>query len=120
MARSERTRRIETLVREHQELAVREFERVLRKLEGLEKQVCILQRIVADGEQMEFPWSHIKGDTSGHKCRQVEKALEYLKAHRTARIPKAVEATFTPDPLGYTKADGLLSYCYRIRLDGYR
>lgn len=120
MSATERNRQIEALIREHQDLAIKEFERVVRKLESLEKQVGILQRIVAEGEQMQYPWFHIKGDMNGHKCKQVEKVLEYLKAHPSINVLGAIQATFEPDSLGYNNFESLKSYCYRIKLDGYR
>jgi len=67
MKQSERLEQFVKLMAEHSDLAVREFERLSKKLDGVEAELALLKKVVAYGAQQDFPWFHIRGDESRHK-----------------------------------------------------
>ena len=119
MRAAERLALFERLVRGHSDLAVREFDRIARKLDALEDHVTILQKVVAQGAQMDFPWFHIRGDATRHKGNQVSKVWMHMKRNPECRLYPAVVATFVPDPLGYGKIEGLHSACVRYHVEDF-
>jgi len=120
MKKRERDDQVVTLIRDHADEAVVQFRRLMAKVESLEKRIGVLQVMIAEGAQMDFPWFHIKGDENGHKGKQVEKVISYLREHALASKLEAIEKTFVADPLGYDDIEGLKSYCYRNHIENYR
>ena len=119
MNAAERLAFFEKLVREHSDLAVQEFDRLSRKMDALEEHLTILQKVVAQGAQMDFPWLHIRGDVTRHKGSQVGKVWMHMKQNAGCRLHTAVVATFVPDPLGYDNIDSLHSACVRYHVEGF-
>lgn len=115
MARDNQSELITRLFRDHRDLAEREFRRVLRELESLRKEVRILREVMTDGAQMTFPWF----DLPTPKLRQVERVRECLKAHPSYTIKQACDLCYEVVPGGYTSVSGLVSYCYRNKVDKY-
>lgn len=119
MNAAERLAFFEKLIREHSDLAVQEFDRLARKMDALEDHLTILQKVVAQGAQMDFPWFHIRGDVTRHKGNQVAKVWRYMKQNPGCKLHKAVVDTFVADPLGYDNRDGLLSACVRYHVEDF-
>lgn len=116
MKQSERLEQFVKLMAEHSDLAVKEFERLSKKLDGVEAELALLKKVVAYGAQQDFPWFHIRGDESRHKGNQVAKVWMHMKQHPDCGEYPAAVATFAPDPLGYDKLPGLLSACRRLHV----
>ena len=119
MKAAERLAFFERLVREHSDLAVQEFDRISRKMDALEEHLTILQKVVAQGAQMDFPWFHIRGDVTRHKGNQVARVWMHMKQNPECRLYPAVVAPFSPDPLGYEKLEGLYSACIRYHVEDF-
>ena len=107
------------LVVENTDLAAREFERVTRKLDALEREMSVMRKVIVQGAQMDFPWFHIKGDVTRHKGAQVAKVWKYMKEHPECDEYPAIVATFVPDPLGYDNIYGLMSACRRCHVKDF-
>ena len=50
------------------------------------------------------------------KMRQVERVIDYLREHPTAKLTLACQRVFTPAEGNYATAESLQSYCYRHRI----
>ena len=110
------TSQIETLLAEHHDLAVREFKRVMSEVRALREEVKILRRIVASGEQLEFPWFKLPLP----RRKQVEAVIAYLNQHKNREIytlSRACVDTYEEIPGGYPNMESLRAYCYDIKLD---
>ena len=119
MSQGERIAYFARLISEHADLAAREFERVSRKLNEVERELSVIKKMIALGAQMDFPWFHIKGDVTRHKGAQVGKVWKHMKEHPECDEYPAVVATFVPDPLGYDNIAGLLSACRRCHVKDF-
>ena len=112
--KQEQYEKIATLIREHGDLAANEFQRLLREVGSMRREIHMLRQIIAMGDQhMFFPWFKL----SPVRSRMVEKVLEYLRRHRGVTIPRACQATFELVPGGYPNAASLSAYCYSIKLE---
>ena len=78
----------------------------------MEREIRILHQIVAKTEQTEFPWFSLPSA----KMRQVERVIDYLREHPTAKLTLACQRVFTPAEGNYATAESLQSYCYRHRI----
>ena len=119
MKHDERIAFFSKLISEHADLAAREFERVSRKLNEVEKELSVIKRMITDGAQMDFPWFHIRGDVTRHKGAQVGKVWKYMKEHPECDEYPAIVATFVPDPKGYDNISGLMSACRRCHVKDF-
>ena len=115
---ADRNRQIEELIHEHQDLAIREFRRVVKELVSLRKEVKILREIAAEGAQQTFPWFRLPAP----KMKQVELVLACLNEHKTYNISQAVHSIFNKIRMqgGYETELALKAYCYSIKLDIFR
>lgn len=107
---------IESLIREHNDLAVREFKRLLGEVGALKDEVKILRRIVNSGAQLEFPWFKLPLP----RRRQVEAVVAYLQEHPNREVftlLRACSDTFKEVEGGYPNARSLAAYCYDIKLE---
>lgn len=107
---------IRRLVEEHHDLAVREFRRMAAELAALHDEIKILRKVIASGEQMEFPWFKLPQA----RRRQVELVIAYLKDHANREVytlSRACADTFVEVPGGYPSISALRAYCYGIKLD---
>ena len=112
MKQSVRTKSIETLIKEHNDLAVREFHRLVRHVESLEQQVSTLREIVRHGEQQYFPWF----DLPQGEQRHVVAVLEYLRAHPTRSLNAACEHVFENVGGGFRSPKTLWGWCNRHKI----
>ena len=107
---------VESLIREHNDLAVKAFKRMTNEVVALREEIKILRRIVNSGAQLEFPWFKL----TEPRRKQVEAVVAYLQLHRDREVytlSRACADTFEPIPGGYPSASALRSYCYGIKLD---
>ena len=89
----------------------------MNEVAALREEVKILRRVVASGEQLEFPWFKLPDP----RRKQVEAVIAYLQQHRdreTFPLTRACRDTFVEGvPGGYPTAAALATYCYSIKLD---
>ena len=107
---------VESLIREHNDLAVREFKRLLGEVGALKDEVKILRRIVNSGAQLEFPWFKLPLP----RRRQVEAVVAYLQEHPNREVftlLRACSDTFKEVEGGYPNPRSLAAYCYEIKLE---
>ena len=119
MKSAERIEYFSQLIREHADLAAREFERVSRKLNEVENELSVIKKMIAEGAQMDFPWFHIRGDVTRHKGAQVSKVWKYMKEHPDCQEYPAIVATFVADEKGYDNMSGLMSACRRYHVKDF-
>ena len=85
---------------------------------ALREEIKILRKIVASGEQLEFPWFKL----ALPRRKQVEAVVAYLQQHKDRELfslSRACDDTFEEVPGGYPNAGALKSYCYGIKLDDW-
>ena len=107
---------IKVLLTEHHDVAVKAFKRMTNEVAALREEIRILRRIVASGEQLEFPWFKLPLV----RRRQVEAVIAYLKTHTDRTIytlSRACADTFELQTGGYPTVTALRCYCYSIKLD---
>ena len=84
----------------------------------IRKELGVLRRIIADGEEVEYPWFDYKQP----KMRQIQAVFEYLKEHPNRdlyTVPRAVREKFARIPGGYKTTGALQAACYRCRVALY-
>ena len=112
---SETEEKLDTILKlliEHHELGMKELRRLMRKNVSMEREIRILHQIVAKTEQTEFPWFSLPSA----KMRQVERVIDYLREHPTAKLTLACQRVFTPCEGNYPNVASLQTYCYKHRI----
>lgn len=108
----------EKLIRDHDANAAVWFKRLHAEVVALRKEVRILRKVVAEGEQLEFPWFRL----TTPRRRQVERVVEYLRDHKgnDAYTPRrAAFETFVPEPGAFPTPESLSRYCYEAKVASF-
>lgn len=105
--------RLEKAIHGNAEELLDEIRGLRRAFADMAKTQEIIRRVMVYGEAGDKPWFSLDYG----KMRQVQKVYDYFKEHPTADIPTACRAVYAPNAGGYKKLTGLVSYCYRIRVD---
>ena len=93
--------------------------RISKNQLALLKEFKILRKVIAQGEERDYPWHHRIGEA---RRRQVEAVAEYLRNHANRQlytVRRAAHEVFKKRYGGYPSPDALASYCYDIKIDDW-
>ena len=95
----------------------KELRKVTNALKRSAAELETLKRVVADGEQVEYPWFRLPPA----RRQQVDSVFQFICSHPTRTIQQAVIATWKgTSPGGYPTKESLMCYCYSHRIATYR